>query len=318
MEKWVVTGAAGFIGSNLAEHLLSIGKHVVGVDNFSTGKAHNIQRLLDTLPGENRTRFTFIEGDIRDASLCRTACDGASVVLHHAALVSVPLSLEQPRQTFDINCGGFINILEAARDCGCRVVYASSSAVYGDHPELPKKETSPVAPLSPYGLSKLENEQWAVHYWKHYGVPTIGLRYFNIYGPRQDPEGAYAAVIAAWGTALRKGRRAVLYGDGSNTRDFCFVGDVIQANILAGSTENEHAFGNFFNIAGGRSITLLQLYENIRNILNTGTNSPEFAPARPGDILHSSADIAKARNLLGYDPRFSLEEGLRILLSSER
>jgi len=318
MRKCVVTGVAGFIGSNLAEHLLSLGDEVAGIDNFSTGKEKNIERLRASLKPQEQERFTLVRGDIRDAELCREACRGAAVVFHHAALVSVPLSVEQPRETFDINCGGFLNILQAARANGCRVIYASSSAVYGDHPELPKRETSPLAPLSPYGLAKMENEQWAALYWKQYGVPTIGFRYFNIYGPGQDPHGAYAAVIAAWSAAFRRGEKAIVYGDGTATRDFCFVGDVVQANVLAAGVEDARAFGSVFNIGSGRSVTLLQLFKALQHASDAPGAPLAFAPSRPGDILHSSADIERACAVLGYTPRFPLEEGLRLLLNAEQ
>ena len=311
MDKWVVTGAAGFIGSNLATQLLSRGKTIVGVDNFSTGTRKNIKEILLSVSPDARRHFTLIEGDIRSPEICLAACKGASVILHHAAIASVPRSMENPREALSVNSDGFLNILEAARFNGCRVVYASSSAVYGDHPSLPKEETSPTVPLSPYGLSKLENELRASLYWRLYGVSSVGLRYFNIYGPRQDPEGAYAAVIAAWFEALRSGNRAVIHGDGSNTRDFCFVEDVVQANILAGTSTNTRIMGEVFNIATGVSVTLLGLFETIRRVVGRTDVSPLFASPRTGDILHSAADISKAQSLLGYRPRFSLEAGLR-------
>lgn len=311
MKKWVVTGAAGFIGSNLTARLLALGKSVVGVDNFSTGTRKNIEDIMLSLSPEARARFSLLEGDVRDTGVCLAACEGASVVLHHAAQISVPLSVENPSETFSVNSEGFLNVLEAARVHGCRVVYASSSAVYGDLPEFPKSETSPTAPLSPYGLSKLENEQRASLYWRLYGVPTVGLRYFNIYGPRQDPKGAYAAVIAAWGEAFRSGNRPVVHGDGSATRDFCFVEDVVEANLLAATTDDPRVPGEVFNIATGTSVSLLELYQTFRRIAGSEHDAPLFAPPRLGDIPHSAANITKARELLGFAPRFSLEEGLR-------
>ncbi len=310
--RWTVTGAAGFIGSNLVEGLLALNQNVVGVDNFSTGRRENLDKALARCRPEQRKRFTFIEGDIQSPQVCREACKGASVILHHAAVVSVPFSVEHPTLTFDVNSKGFINILDVARAEGSRVVYASSSAVYGDLPGLPKTEESPVAPISPYGLSKRENELWGALYWRSYGVPTVGLRYFNIFGARQDPKGAYAAVVAAWMSSLKKGRPGTVYGDGSNTRGFCHVRNVVEANILAGTTERKDAFGEVFNISSGSPVTLLELYDAIRSV--TGQHdedtNPLFAPRRSGDILHSSSDISKAERVLGFVPTVSLEEGL--------
>ncbi len=310
--RWTVTGAAGFIGSNLVEGLLSLDQDVVGVDNFSTGHRENLEKVLAKIRPEQQRRFTFVEGDIQSPEVCRKACRGASAVLHHAAVVSVPFSVEHPTLTFDVNSKGFINILDAARAEGSRVVYASSSAVYGDLPGLPKTEESPVAPISPYGLSKRDNELWGALYWQSYGVPTVGLRYFNIFGPRQDPKGAYAAVVAAWMNSLKKGRPGTVYGDGSNTRGFCHVRNVVEANILAGTTERKDAFGQVFNISSGSPVGLLDLYDVIRSV--TGQRgeetNPLFAPKRLGDVLHSAADISKAERVLGFVPRVSLEEGL--------
>ncbi len=317
MERCVVTGAAGFIGSHILEALLSCGKCVVGVDDFSTGCPENVEKALALLSADKRERFSLVEGDVRSLEVCLAACKGASTVYHNAALVPVPLSLERPRETFEINSIGFFNVLEAARAYGCRIVYASSGAVYGDHPELPKREDSPLKPLSPYALSKIENERWADLYWRLYGVRCVGLRYFNIYGPRQNAKGNYSAVIPAWADALRSGERVKVYGDGSNTRDFCYIGDVVQANLLAGSCRNPQIFGEVFNIAAGVSVSLLGLYDVLRRIANTGEFDPVFVSPRRGDVLHSVADITKARRLLGYAPCFSLEEGVRSLIFSD-
>ena len=314
VRRWTVTGAAGFIGSNLVESLLALGQEVTGLDSFASGSRSNLEDALRPLTEEERSRFTFVEGDIRSPEACGAACRGTWAILHHAALVSVPLSMEQPRLTLEVNVGGFGNILEASRRNGCRVVFASSSAVYGDAAGLPKRESSPLAPQSPYGLSKRENEEWASLYWKCYGVPTVGLRYFNVYGPRQDPGGAYAAVIAAWADAVSAGRAGTVYGDGTASRDFCFVADVVQANILAASA-GEEAFGQVFNVASGSPVSLLELYGRIQEAAGRpgAAAAPRFAPPRQGDILHSSADISKAREVLRYAPEFSLGEGLSLL-----
>lgn len=310
--NWLVTGAAGFIGSHLVETLLAFGQRVAGLDNFSAGGGDNIAPFLD------HPSFAFFEGDIRNFADCERACEGAEVVLHHAARASVPWSVEHPAETHENNAAGFLNILEAVRREGRgRVVYASSSAVYGDLPGLPKNEDDPLFPfLSPYALSKRMNEEHASLYASLYGVPSVGFRYFNIFGPRQDPRGPYAAVITRWMSDLKGGRRVTIYGDGSNTRDFCSVADVVQANLLAGVTENPEALNQVYNIGRGEAIDLLSLAELLGRVLSRDPR-PVFEPLRKGDILHSSSSIEKARRLLGFEPRVSLGEGLRELAAEK-
>ena len=303
--NWLVTGAAGFIGSHLTETLLDLGQTVAGLDNYSAGSAENIA------PFQANPPFTFFQGDIRNSADCDQACEGVDVVLHHAARASVPWSVEHPAETHENNATGFLNILEAVRKHGrARVVYASSSAVYGDLPGLPKHEDDPLFPfLSPYALSKRMNEEHAALYASLYGVPSVGFRYFNIFGPRQDPKGPYAAVISRWMSDLGAGRRFTIYGDGSNTRDFCSVADVVQANILAGVTENPEALNQVYNIGRGEPIDLLSLAELLGRVLSRDPR-PIFEPFRKGDIPHSSSSIAKARRLLGFEPEITLEKGL--------
>ncbi len=310
--NWLVTGAAGFIGSHLAETLLTLGQTVTGLDDYSAGRTENLAPFL------NRPSFTFFEGDIRCPADCERACEGADVVLHHAARASVPWSVEHPAETHENNAAGFLNILEAVRKQGrARVVYASSSAVYGDLPGQPKKEDDPLFPfLSPYALSKRMNEEHAALYASLYGVPSVGFRYFNIFGPRQDPKGPYAAVISRWMSDLGAGRRITIYGDGGSTRDFCSVADVVQANILAGVTEDPDALNQVYNIGRGEPIDLLSLAELMGRVLSRDPR-PVFEPFRIGDIPHSSSSIAKARRRLGFEPRLSLEEGLRELAEEE-
>jgi len=314
--KWLVTGAAGFIGSHLVENLLVLGQTVVGLDNFCTGSQNNLEIVKDLVGNENAARFTMKTGDIRDIETCREACEGVDIVLHQAALGSVPRSIKDPEATHATNVDGFFNIILAAKDAGIeRFVYASSSSIYGDEPNLPKVEDRIGKPLSPYALSKLVNEQTAAVFARTYGFRSIGLRYFNVFGPRQDPEGPYAAVIPRWFSALANGERPVIYGDGKTSRDFCFVANAVQANILAATAEKDEAWNQVYNVACGKQTTLEELFAMIRNAV--AENFPEAAAIeplyqdfRPGDIRHSLADIGKARMLFDYEPEFHVREGL--------
>jgi UDP-N-acetylglucosamine/UDP-N-acetylgalactosamine 4-epimerase len=304
--SWLVTGAAGFIGSHLAEQLLKLGQAVVGLDNFATGKREN-------LPAGIR----FIEGDIRSLDACKRACHGVDIVLHQAALGSVPRSIDDPIASTQANVDGFVNMLVAARDAGVqRFVYASSSAVYGDHPALPKVEAITGRAVSPYGLTKQVNELYADVFDACYGFKSIGLRYFNVFGPRQDPNGAYASVIPAWIGALLRGEVPYINGDGTAGRDFCHIDNVVQANFLAATVEDSAALGQAYNIALGDQTSLTELYQMIR----TGV-ALRYPPARHvkaiyreprrGDLQFSRADISKAKRLLGYRPAVRIGEGLQ-------
>ena len=302
---WLVTGAAGFIGSNLAEALLKLDQNVVGLDNFSTGKRENLQDGM-----------RLIEGDIRSLETCREACRGVDVVLHQAALGSVPRSIERPLTTHDNNVNGFLNMLVATRDAGIpRLVFASSSAVFGDDPLLPKVEERIGRAASPYGLSKHINELYANVFAACYGFQWIGLRYFNVFGPRQDPDGAYASVIPAWIGALLRGRSACINGDGSCARDFCHVDNVVQMNLRAAIADDPAAIDQAYNVAHGEITSLSELFEIIRTLL--GRRLPHLKAVRPvyreprrGDILLSRADIGKAQRLLGYQPTVRIMDGL--------
>ncbi len=321
---WLVTGAAGFIGSHLVEDLLLSGQSVVGLDNFSTGSRENLQDVARIVGPERWGNFRLAAGDIRDRNACLEACAGVDIVVHLAAMASVPASLANPEACHAVNVNGFLKILSSARVSGVkRVVYASSSAVYGDDEGLPKVESRLGRPLSPYALSKRMDEELADLAWRIYGLPCIGLRFFNVYGTRQDPKGPYAAVIPLWTEALQKGERPVIYGDGSSTRDFVSVKDVVRAIRLAAGTENAACFGEAFNIAAGTSTSLYELFSLMRaEVAKTrpeaGAIEPRFADFRPGDIRHSSADISRARNLLGFEPEISLSQGLSALLACRR
>jgi UDP-N-acetylglucosamine/UDP-N-acetylgalactosamine 4-epimerase len=315
--KWLVTGAAGFIGSHLVEQLLGLDQTVVGLDNFATGKPHNLEQVRRAVGEARWQRFRFIEGDIRSLETCNAACAGVAVVLHEAGLGSVPRSIEKPLRTHDSNVNGFLNMLLAARDSGVgRLVYASSSAVYGDHPALPKVEAQIGRAMSPYGLSKRINELYADVFSACYGFRAVGLRYFNVFGPRQDPDGPYASVIPAWIGALLRGETAYVNGDGLVARDFCYVDNVVQANLLAAVVEDPQATGEIYNVAVGAQTTLLQLFELIRARL--AQQLPHLADARPvhraprlGDMQLSRADVSKADRLLGYSPAYDLATGLK-------
>lgn len=315
--RWLVTGNAGFIGSHLVETLLALDQEVVGLDNFATGHRRNIDEALIGLSQEQRGRFRFIEGDIRDLAACKEACSGVDVVLHQAALGSVPRSLEDPITTNSANIDGFLNMLVAARDAGVkRFVYAASSSTYGDHPGLPKIEDRIGKPLSPYAVTKYVNELYADVFGRCYGLATVGLRYFNVFGPRQDPNGAYAAVIPRWARALLVGEQVYINGDGETSRDFCYVANTVQANLLAGTTESPDAVNQVYNVAVSGRTTLNQLYANLRDLL--GERFPDIARAqasyrdfRAGDVRHSQADIGKAERLLGYAPTHNIDQGLQ-------
>lgn len=315
--RWLVTGAAGFIGSHLVETLLKLDQSVVGLDNFATGKRTNLDQVRQAVSKEQWARFTFIEGDIADPETCLRACQDVHIVLHQAALGSVPRSIEEPLTTHRSNVTGFLNMLDAARRTGVkRFVYASSSAVYGDDPNLPKVEHRIGKPLSPYAASKLMNEIYAGVFGRLYGIETIGLRYFNVFGQRQDPSGPYAAVIPRWISKLVRGDVVEIYGDGLTSRDFCYVANVVQANILAATTSHPEAINTVFNVAVGSRTTLNELFQAILSVLrNTVSGLREAQPVyrefRPGDVRHSQADLTRARSILGYEPTHTLEAGLR-------
>jgi UDP-N-acetylglucosamine 4-epimerase len=312
-KKWLVTGAAGFIGSNIVEALLTLGQQVVGLDNFLTGHPHNLDDVLANV--QRPHLFTFIEGDIRDLRTCREACEDVDAVLHQAALGSVPRSINDPLTTHLINADGTLHMLLAARDANVdRFVFASSSSVYGDHPGLPKVEDVVGVPLSPYAVAKQASENYARTFYQHYGLETIGLRYFNVFGKRQDPNGAYAAVIPKWISGIYHGESCHINGDGKTSRDFCHVSNVVAANVLA-AVAPSGAAGQVFNIACGEQMTLDELFCVIREELKT--YRPEVAEIRAsycdfrsGDIHHSLADTSKACKLLDYVPITKAREGL--------
>ncbi len=314
--KWLVTGVAGFIGSNLLETLLKLDQEVVGVDNFSTGFRHNLDQVRELVGDEQWQRFSFMEADIRKLDDCRTACAGMDYVLHQAALGSVPRSIDDPILTNDNNLSGFLNMLVAARDAEVkRFVYAASSSTYGDHPGLPKVEDKIGRPLSPYAVTKYVNELYADVFARTYGFKSIGLRYFNIFGRRQDPAGAYAAVMPKWFSALINGGEIFINGDGETSRDFCYIDNCVQANLLAACAAGEDALNQVYNVAFGERTTLNELFVLIRErvasvVTDAAAREPEYRDFRPGDVRHSLADISKARDLLGYEPQFSVSKGL--------
>jgi UDP-N-acetylglucosamine/UDP-N-acetylgalactosamine 4-epimerase len=306
--RWLVTGAAGFIGSNLVEALLDCGQDVIGLDNFATGHRRNLDQF------DAHTGFEFIEADIRDRTACAMAVEGADVVLHQAALGSVPRSMEDPLASHDANVTGFVNLLEGARSAGVpRFVYAASSSTYGDHEALPKREEATGNPLSPYAATKLIDEIYAGVWARAYNYRATGLRYFNVFGPRQDPDGAYAAVIPKWVAAMVRGAPITINGDGETSRDFCFVANAVQANVLAALARDE-AQGEVYNVAVGGRTSLNQLFAMIRDGLERHqvhyALDPIHGPFRPGDVRHSEADIGKAKALLGYRPEFDVAAGL--------
>jgi UDP-N-acetylglucosamine 4-epimerase len=316
--RWLVTGAAGFIGSHLLEQLLRLDQHVTGLDNFSTGKRENLDDVRSLVSEQQWQQFNFIEGDICNLDTCRTACKGVDVILHQAALGSVPRSIDDPIICNENNVCGNLNMLKAACDTGVkRMVFASSSAVYGDDPGLPKVENICGRQLSPYAVSKMVNELYAQVFSRLYGLETIGLRYFNVFGPRQDPDGAYAAVIPRWISALCSGENVYINGTGETSRDFCYIENVVQANLLAALTKNRNALNQVYNVALNKRITLNELYYMLQNKILTfcrrrKERRPIYRDFRQGDVLHSQADVSKAEQLMGYAPTHSIEDGLEI------
>lgn len=313
-KTWLITGVAGFIGSNLLETLLKLGQQVIGLDNFATGHQRNLDEVQTLVTAEQWQRFHFIEGDIRNLQACQKACEGVDYVLHQAALGSVPRSIADPITTNDTNISGFLNMLVAARDAEVKsFTYAASSSTYGDHPGLPKVEDIIGKPLSPYAVTKYVNELYADVFAKTYGFNTIGLRYFNVFGKRQDPDGAYAAVIPKWTAAMINNEEVFVNGDGETSRDFCFVENAVQANILAACASPE-AKNNVYNIAVGDRTTLNQVFACIKDALSRldvkSTSEMVYRDFRAGDVRHSQANIDKAKDLLGYAPLFNVGEGM--------
>jgi len=315
-KTWLITGVAGFIGSNLLESLLLLNQNVRGLDNFSTGHQHNLDHVKNSVSAEQWARFSFTEGDMRELETCHQVCSGVDYVLHEAALGSVPRSLEDPITTNQNNIDGFLNMLVASRDAKVsRFVYAASSSTYGDHPGLPKVEDRIGNPLSPYAVTKYVNELYSSVFARCYGFKSIGLRYFNIFGRRQDPEGAYAAVIPKWVKDMINNETIFINGTGETSRDFCYIDNTIQMNILA-ATGSDDAADQVYNVAVGDRTDLNELYESIRALLESrfphlkGAKS-EYRDFRAGDVLHSLADISKAEELLGYEPTHRIGEGLK-------
>ncbi|HCN33868.1 MAG TPA: Vi polysaccharide biosynthesis UDP-N-acetylglucosaminuronic acid C-4 epimerase TviC [Acinetobacter johnsonii] len=318
-KTWLVTGVAGFIGSNLLETLLKLNQTVVGLDNFATGHQHNLDEVQSLVTAEQWAKFSFIEGDIRQFADCQKACVGVDYVLHEAALGSVPRSIADPITTNETNISGFLNMLTAARDAGvASFTYAASSSTYGDHPALPKVEENIGKPLSPYAVTKYVNELYADVFAKTYGFKTIGLRYFNVFGQRQDPKGAYAAVIPKWTSSMIAGEDVFINGDGETSRDFCFIQNVVQANILAATTQSDEAKNQVYNVALGDCTTLNELYLAIQAALATNDvnfeRDPVYREFRAGDVRHSQASIAKIEQHLGYAPQFKIAEGIQLAM----
>lgn len=313
-KAWLVTGVAGFIGSNLLETLLKLDQHVVGLDNFATGHQRNLDEVQSQVTAEQWASFKFIEGDIRNVNACREVCQGVDYVLHQAALGSVPRSINDPITTNSTNIDGFLNMLVAARDAEVKsFTYAASSSTYGDHPGLPKVEDIIGKPLSPYAVTKYVNELYADVFARCYGFKTIGLRYFNVFGKRQDPDGAYAAVIPKWTAAMINGEDVFINGDGQTSRDFCFIENAVQANLLAATSQGD-ARNQVYNVAVSGRTDLNQLFNQLKQALAANAvnyaKDPVYRDFRAGDVRHSQADIGKAENLLGYAPAYDINAGI--------
>lgn len=316
--KWLVSGCAGFIGSNLLETLLKLDQEVVGIDNFSTGHQHNLDEVRELVSAVQWARFNFIKGDIRDTKVCHEAVKGVDHVLHQAALGSVPRSITDPATTSDVNISGFLNVLVAARDAEVgSFTYAASSSAYGDHPGLPKVEDCIGKPLSPYAVTKYVNELYAEVFARCYGFKTIGLRYFNVFGKRQDPNGAYAAVIPKWIAAMIRDEEVVIYGDGKTSRDFCFIDNAVQANLLAAMAP-ESSRNEVYNVAVSDITSLIELFGYLKSVLEkigiVFCRKPVYANFRLGDVPHSQAEIGKAVRNLGYAPAYRIQQGLEAVM----
>lgn len=314
-KTWLITGVAGFIGSNLLERLLLLNQNVVGLDNFSTGFQHNLDEVQATVSAEQWQNFKFVQGDICNLDDCKTACAGVDYVLHQAALGSVPRSIENPIATNASNIDGFLNMLVAAKEAKVQnFVYAASSSTYGDHPALPKQEDIIGNPLSPYAVTKYVNELYANVFHRCYGFNSIGLRYFNIFGKRQTPDGAYAAVIPKWTAAMIQGETVYINGDGSTSRDFNYIANAVQANLLAATTTNAAALNQIYNVAVGGRTNLNQLFSMLTETLAqnavTYTQAAIYRDFRAGDVRHSQADISKIQTLLDYEPQFNIAQGI--------
>ncbi|MGY3024503.1 UDP-N-acetylglucosamine 4-epimerase [Pseudomonas lurida] len=318
-KKWLVTGVAGFIGSNLLEALLLAEQWVVGIDNFSTGHKKNLEEVQGLVSVEQWARFSFVEGDIRSLEDCNSVCQGVDYVLHQAALGSVPRSINDPINTNSTNIDGFLNMLVAAKDAGVKsFTYAASSSTYGDHPGLPKVESIIGKPLSPYAVTKYVNELYADVFSRCYGFNTVGLRYFNVFGKRQDPNGAYAAVIPKWISSMISGEDIYVNGDGETSRDFCFIENTVQANLLAATSTSAESLNQIYNVAVGDRTTLNQLFALLAAELSKSgvvcQRSPVYRDFRAGDVKHSQADIGKVKALLGYAPEYSVEQGIAVAM----
>lgn len=318
---WLVTGSAGFIGSHLLENLLRHGQQVTSLDNFATGHQRNLDQVRALVGEQAWARHRFIEGDIAEPAACEQACAGVDIVLHQAALGSVPRSINDPQTTHRANATGFLNMLVAARDAGAkRFVYAASSSTYGDSPTLPKVEDVIGRPLSPYAVTKYLNELYADVFGRCYGLETLGLRYFNVFGPRQDPNGAYAAVIPRWLATMLRGEACTINGDGETSRDFCFVANAVQANLRAGLATQAEALNQVYNVAVGDRTSLNQLHAALADALRTARPALTVAPPshgdfRAGDVRHSLADVSKAHRLLGYQATHNVHQGLAQAIS---
>lgn len=316
-KRWLITGVAGFIGSGLLEELLSLNQTVIGLDNFSTGYQHNLDDVRGIVSEEQWARFTFVSGDIRSLTDCQVVCENVDYVLHHAALGSVPRSLQDPITTNSVNIDGFLNMLTAARDAHVAgFTYAASSSTYGDHPDLPKIEERIGRPLSPYAVTKYVNELYAEVFARSYDFNAIGLRYFNVFGRRQNPNGAYSAVIPRWVLSIIKDEPIYINGDGSTSRDFCYIENVIQANLLSVTTNDLTAKNKVYNVAVGDRTSLNELYYIIRDGINLlrekqNTAEPIYKDFRDGDVRHSQADITRIKSMLSYEPEFDITEGLK-------
>lgn len=318
-KKWLITGVAGFIGSNLLEALLKLNQIVVGLDNFATGHQKNLDEVKTLVSSDQWQRFQFIEGDIRELDDCHQACSGVDYVLHQAALGSVPRSIADPIATNHTNISGYLNMLVAARDAKVSsFTYAASSSTYGDHPALPKVEDIIGKPLSPYAVTKYVNELYAEVFARTYEFQTIGLRYFNVFGRRQDPNGAYAAVIPKWTAAMIENDDVYVNGDGETSRDFCYIDNTVQMNILAATTTDSDAKNQVYNVAVGDRTTLNELFNSIKSALTDNSviynKPPVYREFREGDVRHSQADVSKAQQLLGYEPKFNIGQGIDIAM----